>query len=131
MPAGRHPYFDDKNTIPWHTTLAPALAEARVEDKRVLVSWGLRTCPGTRTMIEKTIWKEEIAEYLLEHFIAVAASADAADPDIAALLPLLPKSAPTPLTIYLSADGHVIHSTAGARPASVLLQDMTEASGRK
>ena len=50
---------------------------------------------------------------------------------IAALLPNLPRQEPTPLCVYLAADGRILHSTVGGRPAAVFLRDMTEALAKK
>ena len=129
--AGPHPYFDDRRTIRWHARLADALAEARENGKRVFVAYGHPKCEGTRALIERTIWKEEIADFLNRNFISLAVDAGHAEPEIAALLPQLAKQAPTPLAIYLANDGRLLHSTAGGRPAAVLLQDMTEALRKK
>ncbi|MBL9076984.1 MAG: hypothetical protein JNL08_05745 [Planctomycetes bacterium] len=36
----KHPHFDDRGTLAWHTTLAAAKAAARAEDKLILVEYG-------------------------------------------------------------------------------------------
>ncbi|MSP63177.1 MAG: thioredoxin family protein [Myxococcales bacterium] len=128
---GRHPYFNDRRAVFWYLHLEDALAAATSEGKRVIVQWGNQKCGGSRALVEKNILKEEIAEFLNAHFVAVAADSTAPDPDVAALVASLPKHEPTPVCVYLAADGRLLHSTAGGRPAAVLLQDMTEATGRK
>jgi uncharacterized protein DUF255 len=131
MSDGRHPHFNDRRAVFWYRTLAEGLAEAARAERRVFVQVGRQSCGGSRALVEKTMLKDEIAEYVNAHFVAVAADADAPDPDVLALLPSLPRREPTPLCIYLAADSRVLHSTAGGRPAAVFLQDMTEAVGRK
>ena len=36
----RHPHFDDRGTLDWHTTLAEARAAAQTEGKLILVEMG-------------------------------------------------------------------------------------------
>ena len=131
MSEGLHPYFHVYGAERWYGGLAEALAAARASGRKVLVVSGRQTCNGTRALVEKTIGKEEIAEYLNAHFVAVAVDAGAAEPDVAAIIAALPKREPTPLSIYLTADGRVVHSTAGGRPAAVFLNDMLEATVKK
>ena len=135
MPGARHPHFNDRRAIDWRTTLSDAVADARAENRRVLIVYGGPKCEGTRTLVERTIWKDEVAGFLNERFIAAAID-PGADPDVEALLPALPRREPTPLCIYLIVETpdtppRVVHSTAGARPPAVLINDMVEASARK
>ncbi len=125
----RHPWFNDRARVPWHARLADARAAA--DGKRVFVLVGRASCGGSRALVERTITKDEIAEFLNGHFVAVAADADAPDPDLAALLPSLPRREPTPLCLYLAPDGRLLLSTAGGRPAAVFLNDLVEASSKK
>jgi Protein of unknown function, DUF255 len=126
---GRHPYFT--SPLAWHDALGDALAAARDGDKRVFLVHGRQTCGGTRAMVERTLAKEELTEYVLTHFVALASAAETTAPDVEALLAALPKREPTPVCIYLASDGRVLHSTAGGRPPAVLLNDMLEAVSRR
>ncbi len=36
----KHPHFDDRGTLDWHTTLAEALAAAKAEGRLVFVEMG-------------------------------------------------------------------------------------------
>ena len=128
---GKHPYFMDRRAVFWHDSLEDAMATAVAEHKRVFVQWGRPKCEGSRALVEKTIVKDEIAEFLNDHFVCLAVDADHADPRVAEIVATLPKREPTPLCIYLSTDGRVLHSTAGGRPAAVLLRDFTEAQSKK
>src|SRR4051812_28942531 len=124
MADGYHPYFEVGKLVRWERRLDEALAAAGAANKRVLLVHGRATCGGTRAMVEKTIAKEEIAEFLNDHFVGLATDADAPDPAIVELLARLPRQAPTPVCVYLAPDGRVVHSTAGGRPPAVFLNDL-------
>jgi hypothetical protein len=36
----KHPHFDDRGTLDWHTTLSEALATAKAQGKQVFVEMG-------------------------------------------------------------------------------------------
>ena len=128
---GLHPYFLDRRAVFWHASLGDALALAASSGKRVFIQYGRQRCEGSRALVEKTIVKDEIAEFLREHFECLAVDADLATPEVAAIVAGLPKREPTPVCIYLAGDGRVLHSTAGGRPAAVLLRDFTEATSKR
>lgn len=129
---GQHPFFDDQRTTAWHSALAAGLqaAQARGDGGRVLVLVARRSCGGSRALIERTLPKEEIGEFLNAHFVCVAADADQLEPQVAALLAQAPRREPTPVCLYVSAAGQLLHSTVGGRPAAVFLRDLTEAQAR-
>jgi hypothetical protein len=131
MASDRHPDFGDSRAVRWHARLADALAEATGAGRRVLLVHGAKSCGGTRALVEKTLEKDEIAEYVNAHFVLVASRAEAAEPEVAALLPSLPKQAPTPVCVYLDASGRALHSTAGGRPPAVFLNDMQTATAKR
>jgi hypothetical protein len=126
---GPHPQFT--SPIAWHTRLGEARAQAEAEGKLVLVVHGRRTCAGTRSLVERTLSKEEIAGLVRERFVALASDADAAEPEVAALVDGAPVRAPTPVCLYVTAAGVVRHSTAGGRPPAVLVNDMLQACARR
>jgi hypothetical protein len=127
--AGRHPHFVSAHL--WHATVAEGLAAARESGRAVLLVVGRQSCGGSRALVEKTIAKEEIQEYLDAHYVCVAGDADAPEPDAAALVERMAQHDRTPLCLYLSADGELMHSTSGGRPAAVFLSDLLEAPRRK
>ena len=131
MSSGAHPYLEVGKLVAWHASLDEALGEAAASKKRVLVIHGRATCGGTRALVEKTIAKEEIAEFLNAHFVGMAGDADHPDPALAEIISRLPRQAPTPLCIYLDPDRRVVHSTAGGRPPAVFLNDLTDAMMKK
>jgi hypothetical protein len=125
MPEGRHPFFTSPLT--WFTDLDEARREAESRKQRVFVAHGHRHCSGTRALVERTLAKEELEEFVRQHFVAVASDSDAPSPALASIVAALPKHEPTPVCIYLSAAGRVLLSTAGGRPPAVLLNDMMQA----
>jgi hypothetical protein len=128
---GLHPYFNDRRTVRWHASLESALAAAQESGKRVFVQYGRQSCGGSRALVEKTILKDEIGEFLRDNYECFAVDADHAPEEISAILATLPKREPTPVCIYLASDARVVFSTAGGRPAAVFLNDMVEAKGKK
>src|SRR4051812_4150071 len=125
----QHPWFS--SGLSWHTGLDAAIAEAAAAGKRLFVVVGRHTCAGTRALVERTLAKEELEEFVREKFVIVSADADALEPRVAELFATLPVRAPTPVAMYLAVDGRVLMSTAGGRPPAVLLNDMLNATTRK
>ena len=101
--AGRHPHFI--SPLFWHESLAEGLIAARESNRSVLLVVGRQSCGGSRALVEKTIGKEEIHEYLDSHYVGVAGDADAPEPAVAALVARMAQHERTPLCLYLSADG--------------------------
>lgn len=126
--AGRHPHFVSPHL--WHATLAAGLVAARDSKRAVLLVVGRQSCGGCRALVEKTIAKEEIHEYLDAHYVCVVGDADSPEPTVAALVGQMAQHDRTPLCLYLSADGKLLHSTSGGRPPAVFLSDLLEAPHR-
>jgi hypothetical protein len=124
-----HPWFT--SALQWHEGLDEAIAEATATNKRLMLVIGRATCAGTRALVERTLAKEELEEFVRGKFALVAADADALEPRARELFEALPVKAPTPLIAYLSVDARLLMSTAGGRPPAVLLNDMLNASTRK
>src|SRR5262245_58168682 len=111
-----HPYF--QSTPIWHHDLAEALGA----DNPVLAVVSRITCAGSRALVEKTMSKDEVAEYLEQHFVCCAVEADALPETLAPLVrDKLPADARTPFCVYLDPSGRFLHATAGGRPAAVFL----------
>ena len=126
--AGRHPHF--VSPVFWHPSLAEGLVTARESKRAVLLVVGRQSCGGSRALVERTIAKEEINEYLDAHYVCVAGDADAPEPAVAALVATMAQRDRTPLCLYLSAEGSLMHSTSGGRPPAVFLSDLLEAQHR-
>jgi thioredoxin-related protein len=126
--AGRHPHF--VSPVAWHASLAEGLAAARESKRAVLLVVGRQSCGGTRALVERTIAKEEIHEYLDAHYVCVAGDADSPEPAVAELVARMPQHDRTPLCLYLSGEKELMHSTSGGRPPAVFLSDLLEAPHR-
>jgi Thioredoxin-like len=126
--AGRHPHFI--SPLFWQASLAAGLVAARESRRAVLLVVGRQSCGGTRSLVEKTMAKEEILEYLDSHYVCVAGDADSPEPAVAALVARMPQHDRTPLCLYLSVEGELMHSTSGGRPPAVFLSDLLEAPHR-
>src|SRR3954447_18040529 len=100
---GRHPHF--LSPIFWHASLAEGLVAAGESSRAVLLVVGRQSCGGTRALVEKTITKEEIHEYLESHYVCVAGDADAPEPAVTTLVARMAQHDRTPLCLYLSAQG--------------------------
>ncbi len=127
-----HPWFT--SALAWHGGLDAAIAEATASGKRLMLVIGRATCAGTRALVERTLSKEELEEFVREKLTLVAADADApelGDPRVREVFDSLPVKAPTPLIAYLALDGRLLASTAGGRPPAVLLNDMLGATSKK
>jgi hypothetical protein len=124
-----HPWFT--SALGWHARLDDALAQATAAEQRILVVVGHPTCNGTRHLVERTLAKEELEAFTRDKFALLAADADALEPRLGEIVAALPVRAPTPLIVYLAADGRVLGSTAGGRPPAVLLNDMLGATSKK
>jgi hypothetical protein len=124
-----HPYFQCQPI--WWPTLADAKRAAGSSSRRVFLTIGRIDCGGSRALIEKTLSKEEIFEYLAERFACVALDADALGDEERALVARMRSCARTPFCLYLDAEGALVMETAGGRPPAVFLNDLVEAATRK
>jgi hypothetical protein len=128
-----HPYFQSAPI--WHPTLASALADVQAGDRRVFLTIGRIDCGGSRALVEKTIGKEEIFEYLTERFACVALDAEQLTPDAEALVAQMKTGQPakrtTPMCLYVDGQGRLVLDTTGGRPAAVFLNDLVEAATRR
>lgn len=122
--------------LPWHRQLDAALAAAQKADpdhrgaRCVLVQVGRQGCGGCRALVEKSVAKEEILEYLDAHYECVSADADAPEPRVAELITQMPQRDRTPFLLYLASDGRLVHATSGGRPPAVFLADLIQAQAQ-
>jgi hypothetical protein len=126
---GRHPLFT--SPLRWHERLVEAVAAARDHNRRVMVVHG--ACAGTRLMVERTLAKEELVEFIEKHFILLASRAESVDAELGPLLEALPRREPAPVVLYLAVDRdapRVVHSTVNGRAPAVLLNDMLDGTTR-
>lgn len=128
MSSGPHPHF--RSPQPWYASLDEALEVARASGRAVLVQLGRLGCGGSRALVEKTVAKEEIHEYLEAHYVCVAQDLDRLEPRVAGLLGALAGLERTPFCLYLAPDGRVVHHSSGGRPPAVFLTELIEGVSR-
>jgi len=110
----------------WHRSLDEALVQCGPH-RVVLVQVGRASCGGSRALVEKSVAKEEILEYLQQHYVCVSADADAPAPDVARLIAAMPQRDRTPYCLFVAPDGKLLHATSGGRPPAVFLADLIQA----
>lgn len=110
----------------WLRSLPEALSACGPQ-RLVLVQVGRGTCGGSRALVEKSVAKEEILEYLQQHYVCVSADADTPEPAVAKLIDAMPQRDRTPFNLYVGPDGRLLHSTSGGRPPAVFLADLIQA----
>ena len=113
----------------WHHTLAEAVAAAA--DRCILVQVGRPNCGGSRALVEKSVAKEEILEYLAENYVCVSADADSPEPAVAELIAKMEHRDRTPYCLFLDGSGKLLHSTSGGRPPAVFLADLIQSHAIK
>jgi hypothetical protein len=113
----------------WLRSLEEGLAACGPQ-RLVFVQVGRGTCGGSRALVEKSVAKEEILEYLQQHYVCVSADADAPEPAVAKLIDAMPHRDRTPFNLYVGPDGRLLHSTSGGRPPAVFLADLIQAQAR-
>ncbi len=124
-----HPHFT--SGLRWTTSFSEALSEAQSNHRAVFLVYGAADCQGTRGLIERTLSKEEVSEMVTARFVCLAAAPVDPPPEVSALVASLARNTPTPLCLYLDANGKLLHSTAGGRPAAVLINDMLESLSKQ
>jgi hypothetical protein len=108
------------------STLSEALAAGRERGRPVMLVATRHSCGASRAVVEKQLAKEELSEYVEANLVLVAVDLDESHDAVGVLIQL---QGSTPLIAYLDGDGKRLLSTAGGRPAAVLLNDMVEAVG--
>lgn len=109
----KHPHFDDKGTLDWHTSWDEARAAARAGGKRLFVEYGRVLCGSCRSLVQALVPRPDIAPLLAEHFVAVAADVDDTEPALHQLVYELPNAQMLPFVIVTDADGRFLDGHAG------------------
>ena len=127
---GRHPHFDDKGTLDWHTRYADALASARAEGKHVFIEMGREMCSNCRTLVSTIVPMPATARLLKERFVALASDADEPESEIIDIASEhLADAMMLPFVMIVDQDGKFLGGSSGAlRPDAFL--DMLESADR-
>ncbi len=121
-----HPHFDDRGTLEWHTRFADALAAATAGNKKIFIEFGRELCGQCRSLVESVIPRPEIARALREHFVALAADADAAEPEVDELAAQLEGAMMLPFVLFADARGRFLDGYSGVVTAPYLLRKLNE-----
>ena len=108
-----HPHFDDRGTLHWHTRWSDALAQAKRERKRVFIEFGRQLCSQCRSLVETVVPRPDVAPLLQEHFVALAADADAPEPEVAQLAMRLEDAMMLPFVIFTDSEGRFLDGYSG------------------
>ena len=108
-----HPDFDDHGSLHWHRRLAEAKAQAKAEGKQLFVDFGRAACGQCRTLVEAVIPGEAVVELLRDRFVALAADADQAEPEVLALAQRLEGAVTLPLILVADAEGEFLWGHSG------------------
>lgn len=110
----RHPHFDDRGTLDWHTRWADAVAAARRDRKLIFVDMGRELCSQCRTLVQNVIPHPQVAPVLQERFVALAADADETEPEVQALAEHLEDAYMLPFVVFADPSGKFLGGTSGA-----------------
>jgi thiol:disulfide interchange protein len=122
--ASTHPHFDDRGNR-WHTKLADALAQAKAENKHVLVEYGRSACGNCRALVQNVMSHAAVKAELDAHFVLLAADCDKPEADVRAIgAKNMSRARSLPFVMYLNADGVFVHGTEGARDLHGFMHDL-------
>lgn len=109
----RHPHFDDKGTLSWHTRFKDALAAAKAEKKHVFIEMGREACGQCRTLVQSVVPRPDIAPLLQAHFVALASDADDTEDEVIDLASHLENAMMLPFVILTDASGQFVAGSSG------------------
>jgi thioredoxin-related protein len=109
----RHPHFDDKGTLSWHTRFKDALAQAKAEDKHVFIEMGREACGQCRTLVQSVVPRPDVAPLLQRHFIALASDADDTEDEVIHLASQMEDAMMLPFVILTDKSGRFVSGSSG------------------
>lgn len=116
----KHPHFDDRGTLDWHTTFAEAQAAAREGGKRLFIDVGRELCPGCRSLVQAVVPRPDVAPLLQQHYVGLAADADLPEAEVHRLLFKLRNASMLPMVIVADAEGRFLEGLSGVyEPARI------------
>jgi len=128
----KHPHFDDRGTLDWHTDYAKALAAARAANKIVFIEFGREACGQCRALVQSVVPHPPIAALLREHFVALASDCDEAETEVEQLAARLEDAQMLPFVLFADAQGKFLEGSSGpVNPArfEAVLRRLSEARG--
>jgi thioredoxin-related protein len=111
----KHPHFDDKGGLSWHTDFKSALQEAQKTKKKLFIDSGRRACGNCRVLVENIIPRPEVKALLSEHFILYADDCDEMAPEVQELgIEYMRHATTLPFMIITDSEGEWIDGASGA-----------------
>jgi len=109
----KHPHFDDRGTLDWHTTFAEAKASAQRDGKLLFIDVGRELCGTCRTLVSAVLPRPDIAPLLQQHFVALAGDPDLPEAEVHRLLFKLRSATMLPFVILADAQGTFLDGISG------------------
>ena len=119
-----HPHFDDRGTLHWYETLEGAKAAARESGRMIFIEFGRQACSQCRTLVEATVPRPDVADLLENHFVALAADADADDDAMLAIASRLEGAMSLPFVLFTDAEGQFLDGYSGAASPPYLIKTL-------
>jgi len=133
QPKRKHPHFDDRGTLDWHTTFAEAKAEAERDQKKLFIDVGRELCGGCRTLVTAVVPRPDIAPLLQQHYVALAGDPDLPEAEVHRLIFKLRNASMLPFVIVADSKGHFLEGMSGvsdpARIKALLEKHAASAGG--
>ena len=110
----RHPHFDDRDTLSWHTRWSEAFAQAKREKKMLFITLGRELCGQCRSLVQNVVPRPDVAPLLQQNFVALAADADNSEDEVIALAQNLEDAYMLPFVIFADSNGNFVDGSSGA-----------------
>ncbi len=119
-----HPHFEDRG-LKWHTKLADALAEAKRDNKHVLIEYGREACANCRALVQNVMPHPQIKAELEKKFVLLATDCDSPEPEVRAIgAKHMSHARSLPFVMYLRSDGSFVFGTQGGRDPHAFSHDL-------
>jgi uncharacterized protein YyaL (SSP411 family) len=129
-----HIHFDDKGAVVWHSRYRDALAQAKTEDKLVLIEYGREACSSCRLLVEQVIPVPRIKDLLTDRFVCVVNDCDRPEKEVLELgAAHMSHARSLPFVMFTNADGKWLHGTQGPQSVERFEEELTlalRAAGR-
>ncbi|MEZ5973506.1 MAG: thioredoxin family protein [Planctomycetota bacterium] len=119
-----HPHFNDRDTLDWHVTLEGAKESARRTGRMIFIEFGRKACSQCKSLVEAVLPRPDVSDLLQNHFVALAADADADDPEILRIASHLEDAMMLPFVMFTDAEGQFLDGYSGASTPPYLIKTL-------
>lgn len=109
----KHPHFDDRGSLDWHSSFAEARADAEQTGRKLFIEIGRELCGGCRTLVQAVLPRPDIAPLVQKHYVALAGDADLPETEVHRLLFKLRTASMLPIVIVTDAKGQFLEGLSG------------------